>query len=230
LFNDLLIYAAKNFFKKGTLQFRGRVAIKSIILQDVQDSPGTQWIVTNCFFSLTICIDGSIKHAFDIHRLDKKNTFTVCTTSPAEKTVWMNEIQRLSDVKTDSRVHLSSQRDSAADASSEMPLPPSSILATPTATEAIPGTSNKEIQTMETVSSLEANLTAADAKDTQQTTSPSTADSLTTEDSTSVGTQLIQLQRLEVRIFLSRAKNSTFNIRGPVGFERKRSHLVAQYD
>eukprot|EP01102_Stenamoeba_stenopodia_P001495 TRINITY_DN1129_c0_g4_i1.p1 TRINITY_DN1129_c0_g4~~TRINITY_DN1129_c0_g4_i1.p1 ORF type:complete len:392 (-),score=89.18 TRINITY_DN1129_c0_g4_i1:200-1258(-) len=133
---------------------------------DLYDNKNMIKIVA-CIHSFAACAsnrDSNIKNAFELIRLDTKSSFTVCTTSPVEKTTWMSEILKLSEYKPDSRVHLSSQRESQSltDATPDLPLPPASTLLqsnnsprvlTPEITPPTTTTSNAQSETEEQSSS-----------------------------------------------------------------------------
>lgn len=78
LFNDVLVYASKNFFKKGTLQFKGKIFLGQMGVNNVEDSL-------------------EIKNAFELARIDnnQKKKYMVCTTTVQEKRTWIEDLNRL---------------------------------------------------------------------------------------------------------------------------------------
>jgi len=73
LFNDLLIWGARQVLK-SKFQFKGKVQLNQILVNDLADSE-------------------TLQNAFELVRVDhKKKKYIICTKEPHEKITWMNQI------------------------------------------------------------------------------------------------------------------------------------------
>ena len=76
LFTDLILYCSKNVIKSNKYQMKGKIPIDCLLVRNLQDSE-------------------SLKNAFELVRMDhKKKKYIICTKDPAEKQLWMEDIEQ----------------------------------------------------------------------------------------------------------------------------------------
>ena len=75
LFNDLILYGKESVLKSTKIQCKGKIPLDSLLVRDLMDTE-------------------SQKNAFELVRMDfKKKKYIICAKDPAEKKLWMQNIE-----------------------------------------------------------------------------------------------------------------------------------------